>query len=220
MTSRADRRPEPAKEYLAAIEAGIPRWLRGRRAAVAELGDGLDDAISDYRLQGLPPDEAAIRAVRDSGPASVIAGAFTTTLSAVHARHTALALLASGPFIGLVWLTALAPGRPPTELLVKIPPLGLFILASITICVATLLATGPGRLRPPWAQRHPSRLAAAACACAVAGDALLLGSALTTVVAVSGWSPSLALICAVLLSLTRLAITQRVARRDLVSAGA
>lgn len=216
MTGRGpQQRPEPATDYLAAIEAGIPRWLHGRRAAVAELADGLDDAITDYRRQGLTAPEATMQAIRESGPASMIADAFTTTLSAVHARHTALALLASGPLIGVVWLTALAPGRPPTELLMKIPPLGLFILVSVVICAATLLATGPARFRPIWVRRQPSRLAAAACACAVAGDVLLLGSALNTIIVGPGWSPSLPLMCAVALSLTRLAIAQRVARRDL-----
>ena len=210
------RRPESVMAYLAAIEADIPPWLHGRRAAVAELGDGLDDAMSDYRAKGLTAQEAAMRVVGESGPPAMIADAFTATLSAGHARHTALALLISGPLIGITWLTALAPGGTPIELLVKIPPLGLFLLASIVVCGITLLATGPARLRPGWVLGRQPRLAALACACAVAADALVLGAALSTAVTDPGRLISSPLVGAIILSVARLAITQRVARRDLI----
>jgi hypothetical protein len=210
------QRPELVTLYLTAIEAEIPPWLHGRRAAVAELADGLDDAMSDYRAKGLTADEAAMRVVGESGPPAMIADAFTTTLSAGHARHIALALLLSGPLIGIVWLSALAPGRPPIDLLAKIPPLGLFLVASIVVCAMTLLATGPARLRPAWAIGRQQRLAALACVCAVVADALLLGAALNTAVADPGRSISSALVVAIVLSMVRLAVTQRAARRDLV----
>lgn len=209
------QRPEPVMSYLAAIDAGIPRWLRSRRAALGELADGLEDAISEYRTQGLSLDEAVKRAVRESGPPSMIAEAFTDVLSAGHARRTVLALLASGPLIGAVWLAALVPGRPPTMLLAQIPPLGPVIFASIVISVLTLLVTGPARLRPTWALQRPPRLAAFACACAVVGDLLMLGIVIITAVTVPGELASYPLIGAVALSLTRIGFTQRVARRDL-----
>lgn len=210
------QRPEPVTLYLSAIEAGVPPWLHGRRAAVAELADGLDDAMTDYQAKGLTAEEAAVRVVGESGPSAMIAEAFTTTLSAGHARHIALALLLSGPLIGIVWLSALAPGRPPIDLLLRIPPLGLFLVASIVVCGMTLLATGPARLRPSWTLGRQRRLAALACVCAVAADALLLGAALNTAVADPSWSISSPLVGAIVLSVARLAITQRVARRDLV----
>ena len=50
--------PESVTSYLLAVDAGIPRWLRSRRAALLELSDGLDDAISHYQTQGLPLDAA------------------------------------------------------------------------------------------------------------------------------------------------------------------
>jgi hypothetical protein len=212
------QRPEQVTSYLVAIDAGIPRWLRSRRAALEELANGLDDAISDYRTQGLSTEEAAKRAVIESGPPPMIADAFTDVLSAGHARRTVLALLVSGPLIGVVWLAALVPGRPPTMLLAQIPPLGPAIFASIVMSALTLLVTGPARLRPTWAPQRPSRLAAFACTCAVVGDLLLLGTAIITAVTVPGELAAYPLVGAVALSLTRLAITQRVARRDLARA--
>lgn len=219
MTRRSpNQRPEPVVSYLAAVEAGIPRWLLSRRAALDELADGLDDAISDYRTQGLTTHEAALRAVRESGPPPVIADAFTATLSAGHARHTVLALLASGPIIGAVWLAALVPGRPPMTLLAQVPPLGPVIVASVVICGLTLLLTGPARLRPSWGRLRPPRLAAIACACAAAGDVLMLGTAMSVAIAVPSELAGYPLIGAAALSVTRLIITQRVAVRELTHA--
>jgi hypothetical protein len=208
-------RPEAVTAYLAAINAGIPRWLHRRGAALRELADGLDDAISDLHGRGLSIDEAADRAVTESGPPSVVADAFTATLSAAHARHTALALLVSGPFIGALWLTALVPGMPPVTLLAQIPPLALVIVASIVVSGLTLLITGPARLRPSWIRQPPHRLAAVACACAVIGDLIVLGTATITAVMAPGTAVGYPLAVAVALSVVRLAATQRVARRDL-----
>lgn len=217
MTSLAPR-PEAVTRYLAAINAGIPRWLHRRRAALRELADGLDDAISDLHGRGLTINEAANRAIAESGPPAVVAEAFTATLSADHARHTALALLVSGPFIGGFWLATLVPGQPPPSLLAQIPTLGLVVFAAIVASALTLLTTGPARLRPAWVRQPPHRLAALACACAVVGDLLILGTATVTAAmapsAITGWLLGFA----VALSSARIAITQRVARRDLVRA--
>ena len=215
-TASSPSRPEAVTSYLAAINAGIPRWLHRRRAALRELADGLDDAISDLHGRGLSIDEAADRAVTESGPPSVVADAFTATLSAAHARHTALALLVSGPFIGGFWLATLVPGQPPPTLLAQIPALGPVIIAAIVVSALTLLVTGPARLRPAWIRQPPHRLAALACACAVIGDLLVLGMATVTAAmapsAVTGWLLGFA----IALSSARIAVTQRVVRRDLV----
>lgn len=212
------QRPEPVTSYLIAIDTGIPRWLRNRRAALDELADGLDDAISDYRTRGLSLDEAAKRAVSESGPPSLIADAFTDVLSARHARRTVLALLVSGPLIGVAWLAALVPGSPPVVLLAQIPPLGPVIFVSIIMSALTLLVTGPASLRPSRPLQRPHRFAALACACAVIGDLLMLGTAIITAVTVPGELAGYPLLGAVALSLTRLVITQRIARRDLARA--
>lgn len=216
--SPSTERPEPVTSYLVAIDAEIPRWLRSRRAALSELADGLDDAIADYRTQGLSPEDAVQRAVTESGPPSIIADAFTDVLSAGHARRTVLALLVSGPLIGMVWLTALVPGSPPVVLLAQIPPLGPVIFAFVVMSVLTLLVTGSPRLRPEWARQRPSRLAAFACVCACVGDLLMLVTAMITAVMVPSELAGYPMIGAIALSLSRFMITQRVARRDLARA--
>jgi hypothetical protein len=215
-TASSPSRPEAVASYLAAINAGIPRWLHRRRAALRELADGLDDAISDLHGRGLSIDEAADRAVTESGPPSVVADAFTATLSAAHARHTALALLVSGPFIGGFWLATLVPGQPPPTLLAQMPALGPVVLASIVVSALTLLVTGPARLRPAWIRQPPHRLAALACACAVIGDLLVLAMATVTVAMAPSAVTGSLLGFAVALSSARIAVTQRVVRRDLV----
>ena len=47
-TASSPSRPEAVASYLAAINAGIPRWLHRRRAALSELADGLDDAFGGW----------------------------------------------------------------------------------------------------------------------------------------------------------------------------
>lgn len=212
------QRPDAVASYLNAIDARIPHWLSSRRAALSELADSIDDSISDYQTQGLSTDEAAKKAVRESGSASMIADAFTDVLSAGHARRTVLALLVSGPLIGAVWLIALVPGRPPTMLLAQVPSLAPVILVSLVISILTLLATGPANLRGNWAPQRPPRLAAFACVCACTVDLLMLGTVVLTAVTVPSGLAGYPLIAAVALSVSRLAITQRVARRDLARA--
>ena len=211
-------RPEAVTAYLSSVNAAIPRWLHRRRVALRELADGLDDAMNDLHDRGLTIDQAANRVIAESGPPAVVADAYTATLSAGHARRTALALLVSGPFIGGLWLATLVPGQPPPALLAEIPGIGPVIVASIVVSALTLLVTGPARLRPAWIRQPPHRLVALACACAVIGDLLVLGAATVMAAmapsAVTGWLPGFA----VALSGARIAITQRVARRDLARA--
>ena len=63
------------EEYLRDIEASIPRWPRARRAVMADLADGLDDTVQHYLDSGETQQQAVARAIQDSGPALVRAGA-------------------------------------------------------------------------------------------------------------------------------------------------
>lgn len=154
--------------------------------------------------------------MKETGPPSLVADAFAATLAEGHARHTALLLLATGPLIGVAWLTALVPGKPPTELLAQIPLLAPIVFASLFIGGLTLLGTGPATLGPSWVRLRPPRLAAFACACAAGGDLLMIASAISFALAAPGEVASgVPLLGAVLLSSFRLAITQCVVRRDI-----
>lgn len=203
-------------DYLAYLEAQIPGWRLARRPVLAELADGLDDATAYYRSRGLDPDAAAARAVQDCGPVSVVALDFADLLATGQARRTARTLLVTGPLIGVLWLLTLVPGQAPDALLLRVPALGLPVLIAIVAGVLTLLATGPVSRLLPHLRLAPCRAAAAACAAAAMCDIAVLATATLSALedpSTTRWMPGL---IAVTASLLRLALTQRVARRDLL----
>jgi hypothetical protein len=208
--------PAPMETYLRDVEGRIPRWRRARRAVLAELADGLCDAAEHYVARGVSPDQAAARAVRDSGPAPVVAQAISEVLSAAQARTTAAALVLTGPVVGMLWLSALVPGRPPSALLVQRPGIGLSVAAAALFAGLTVLATRFAHLPNP--HLTPARTAAIACAAAALCDVSLIAVAVSALTSHSSQLMS-PLTVAGAASMVRLALTQRVARRDLVFTG-
>jgi hypothetical protein len=203
------------RSYLLDVEAGIPRWCRGRRRAMAELADGLEDATSHYYARGMDLQTAAARAVEECGPAQLVASEFAAVLANRQARLTALTVLLTGPLVGVLWLTALAPGRTPDALLLRFPVLGGLVMATVVSGLLTVLATGPGPEWLPAVTLRPRRTAAAACAAAALCDVIVLTIAALAVVGPSGL-PLMPGIAAGGASLVRLILAQRVARRDLL----
>lgn len=82
--------------------ADLARRLPGN--AVDELADGLTETWQQYLTNGLDPTAAAHAAIAEFGTAEQITAAFVA-----HApgRRTALALLATGPLVGICWGTSL-----------------------------------------------------------------------------------------------------------------
>ena len=204
-------------DYVADVDGRIPRWNRGRRPALMELADGLADAAAHYRRLGINPDTAAVRAVHDCGPPSVVAAEFTTMLATAQARRTSLALLLTGPPVGILWLATLTPGQSPQALLLRIPLLGLLVVAATAASVLTLAATGPAiRWMPaPITSSAPHRATAVACAAAAVSDIAVIAFAIWSAIEQpSGvrWMPGL---IAAVASLLRFTLTQRIALRDL-----
>jgi hypothetical protein len=205
--------------YVAEVEARIPGWRRARRSALVELADGLDDAAALYRGLGVNADTAAARAVQECGPSSVVAAEYTRVLATGQARRTAVALLATGPLVGLLWLQALTPGQRPDALLLRVPVLAVLVATALGAGALTVAATGPAARwlpgRPSALFHAPRRATATACAAAAVSDLLILTFATWSVLAQpSGlrWMPGLVAAAA---SLLRFTITQRIARRDL-----
>ncbi|WP_066361613.1 permease prefix domain 1-containing protein [Herbidospora mongoliensis] len=85
----------------------LAKTLRGPRRArndlLAEARDGLLDAAEAYEDQGLPPDEAQVRALADFGPVAVVAPGFQEELTAAQSRRTAALLFLSTPAVALMW---------------------------------------------------------------------------------------------------------------------
>lgn len=81
----------------------LARHLPG--ATVAELENGLAAAYHRHRGAGLAPQRAAAAAIAEYGPADAILRGYVRR---APGRRVALALLCSGPLVGLSWATTLA----------------------------------------------------------------------------------------------------------------
>ncbi|MQA25589.1 MAG: hypothetical protein GEU94_08965 [Micromonosporaceae bacterium] len=202
------------EEYLAAIAAELPGPRRVRDDALAELRDGLHDAISARTAAGEPAAAAASAVLAESGSPSVVAAAYAPELDAVSARRTAQALLATGPLLGWLWLTSLTPGRAPDALLRGLPPLaGLVALAAVAGVLA-IVAAGPAVRWLPDLPHLPQRAVACACAAAICADLAVLTLAGARFLTQDAGLPWIAVI-AVFGSAVRLTYSQNAARRHL-----
>ncbi|MQA17388.1 MAG: hypothetical protein GEV09_25750, partial [Pseudonocardiaceae bacterium] len=137
------------EDYLDDISRRLPGPRRARNAAIEELRDGLYEALDTHRARGLGDLGAACQAVAESGSAVLVADAYTPVLADLHARRTSQALIATGPFVGLLWLFALVPGEPPTALLVGLPAVGAAVAIGAVAALLALAVTGrAGRWLP------------------------------------------------------------------------
>ena len=172
--------PGPAERVIGSYLAEVAGRLIGpagaRRDVLAELGAGLADATDAYRSAGLAPDQAARAAVSEFGRPEQVADGFRAELTAAQARRTALALLRTGPLVGLLWLGAALASRIGAQLVAPwhwaSMPVGARLvthLAGIAFAIAiggalvTVAATGrltrwlpagPGS-RPRWLLARP-----------------------------------------------------------------
>lgn len=200
-------------EYLSGIAARLPGPRRARTAALAELRDGLLDAVEAHRARGATAGDAARAAVAESGPIDVVAAAYAPILAARQARRSALALVATGPAIGLLWVLALVPGQAPDALLRMAPPLLVAVAVATVAALLAIAAAGRGMRWLPDTPQLPQRATATACAAAIAGDLIVLTLAATQLLA-TGLPVAPALLAAAA-SLTRLGCSQHAARRVL-----
>jgi hypothetical protein len=179
--------------YLADLAAGLPCGGSARAAIVAEVGDGLVDAVQARVDKGVAPIVAARIAVAEFGDARSLAAGFASELAAAAAHRIGLGLVVSGPVVGTVWVAAYAArsGLGWWEQLAALRsalPVYALILA-VTVPAAVLAAVaGSGRLScsVPVGMRGAAGAALVAAVGCVAGDAALLTS--LAVSAGSGWT--------------------------------
>jgi len=99
----------PAVErYLAEVSAGLPGPARAQAGILAELRSGLLDAADAHRSAGVPSAQAAAAAITEFGDPGEIAGGFRAEIAAGQARRVSLALLVTGPLVGLLWIATAA----------------------------------------------------------------------------------------------------------------
>jgi hypothetical protein len=172
---------EPAiAAYLDAVAGRLIGPRAPRRAILDELRDGLYEAAATHLRRGVPAAEAVAAALREFGPPAALAAGFAGELAIVRARRTTLAYLATGPLVGLSWLSVIVPTpwwqRDPITLLHAIPVLPLIAVAAVA-GILVLAVTGPtgSRLRIP--ERHGLAGALIVIAAASLGDVILLATA-------------------------------------------
>jgi hypothetical protein len=232
------------ESYLTDVAHRLIGPARARRDILTELGAGLADATDAYCSAGLDPDEAVRAAITEFGRPEQVADGFRAELTAAQARRTALALLRTGPLVGLLWLGAALASRIGAQLTTpwnwaSMPIGARFVthLAGIPFAIAiggalvTVAATGrltrwlPGSrpARPRWLGAG-SAASAAIAAVAASGTAVidiaLLALLATVAVSTPGRLAALPVAVAAVASLTRLTLTTRAARNCLTTSAA
>jgi hypothetical protein len=96
------------ERYLAEVAARLPGPATAHTAIVAELRSGLLDAADGHRAAGLAPVQAVQAAIGEFGIPALVAYGFRAEIAASHARRVSVALLATGPLVGLLWIATAA----------------------------------------------------------------------------------------------------------------
>lgn len=139
-------RGDPITRHVAALERALHGPHRTRRGMIAEARAGLLDAAEAYQAGGLPPEQAAARAVRDFGAVGEVAPAFQAELTARQGRWSALlfALVFPGLLAGwdLLWASGLVRREPVVadELVKTLARLQDMATVVIAVTAVTLLA--------------------------------------------------------------------------------
>lgn len=237
--SRAHRLSNPAVEPVPHDRASamVDAYLRdladelagpphAGAAVVTEIGDGLLEAVGSYRASGLHGEEAARAAIAEFGEPRTVAAAFWPELGARQARRTALALIASGPLIGIAWLTgAMAASLPPIGRHMPaawwaLPVVGLALIVAVPSIMLALAATSRLGLRLTLPASVPAKAAGIASVAAVAADLTLLVMLGLFGVTRPDLVPLLPLAPAVAASAARMWLAARASRRCLAVSAA
>ncbi|GAA1978196.1 hypothetical protein [Amycolatopsis minnesotensis] len=92
---------DPVEGYLAALAAAVHGPAKARTRMLAEIRDGLEDAVS---AQGsIPRHHAAARALRGFGTVEEVAASCQLELTIAQTRHTSRALALTVPFLLACW---------------------------------------------------------------------------------------------------------------------
>jgi hypothetical protein len=197
----------PAKDPLAAYFSDLGAQLRGprrrRKAILAELRDGLEQATADRAATGLTTDQAAAAAITQFGSPCAVADAFSGELTIAYARRTIAYFIATGPLVGIWWLLLLhpSPWRTGVIALIAAIPVIPLIISAIATAGGTLATTG--RLIRWLPETDPRNALAATIA--VAMLCVTIDLTMITMITASGAPTRPLMIIACAASLTRIA---------------
>ncbi len=208
------------ERYLAEVTGRLPGSPRTHSGIVAELRAGLLDATGAYQSAGQSPAGAVQAAIREFGDPARVAGSFRAEIATRLARRVAVAVLVTGPLVGLLWIvTAVA-----SHLVGRLPwaglPAGLRVGLILVAVAATVTAGGAllgiaatGRLTRwlPGAPRRAPTAAAIAGFGAVGADALGLALLAAELATMSGTVSPVPATAAAAASVVRLTLARRAA---------
>jgi len=178
VTSTARTRAQARVDAYLAELADLLRGPRRRRARIlAELRDGLDQAIADHVGYGCTEEQAVAAAIDQFGAPRAVAAAFAGELATAYARHTIAWYIATGPLVGLWWLLLLQPHPWRTGLLALLAAIPVIPLIPIAIATAAGTLATTGRLMRWLPEASPIRALTATIAVA----ALVLAGDLTVI---------------------------------------
>ena len=222
--SRPDLGALAVESYLAEVAARLPGPARTHAGIVAELRSGLLDALDAHRSAGLPAAQAARAAISEFGDPGPVASGFRAEIAARQARRVSISLLATGPLIGTVWITAaLASHLAESSRWVDAAPalragLGLVAVAIAAEVWAVLLGVAATGRLTRWLPARPRRgptaavVAGSGAACA---DLVMLSLLISQLATTPGQLAPLPVALAAVASLTRLPLAVRAAHRCL-----
>lgn len=213
-----------AERYMADISSRLPGSPRTCSVIVDELRSGLLDAIDAHTSDGLPYAAAVQAAISEFGDPAQVARDFTAEVAAGLARRVAVAVLVSGPLVGILWVaTAVSGHLVPHLSWAGLPPgigVGIALVgvaAGVTTLGALLSIAATGRLIR-WLPVRPLQAPAAAAAAgfgAVGADGMGLMLLVMQLVTAPAHVPPVLASAAAATSVVRLVLARRAARRCL-----
>ncbi len=185
LTTKASTHAQARVDAYLGELAHLLRGPHRRRAQIlAELRDGLDQAIADQATDRRTEDQAVSSAIDQFGTPQAVADAFAGELGTAHARHTLAWYIATGPLIGIWWLLLLQPHPWRTGVVALLAAIPVIPLIAIAIATAAGTFATTGRLIRWLPEASPYRALTATIAVAafaLVGDltviTLYIGSA-------------------------------------------
>jgi HAAS domain-containing protein len=229
--------PQPGRdqveEWLGEVSRRLVGSARIRAETIAELRDGLLEAVAAHRAHAASPHQAATAALNEFGSPAEVAAAFAPELAARQARQTALALAGTGPLVGSLWAIAVGSSHLLTRPVQPEPPwmwpglpgglrivatlLGAALAVGIPAGLLAIALTGRLSTRLNIRPRFAPTLAATFGLAGIAADVILLvalGGVAMTAPGRLAWVP---LTVAALASAIRLTLNAPATRRLLIT---